>query len=234
LSQKKNYRKRSEKNDRGIIFLYILEEDLMRNGVADIGMNRKRILSILLIAILLFLGTSCGRKETVSESPDVQETEENKIMVVYFSHTGNTERLAGYIAEKTVADTYRILAKDPYTEDDTRYDADTRAYREQHDPDCRPEIDGEIPDLSAYDIVFIGYPIWHGEAPKIVYTFLENVDLSGKRIIPFCTSASSPVGSSAENIKKLKPEAEWDEGIRLESEMGAEEIGKWIETLGLY
>ncbi|MBQ6478536.1 MAG: flavodoxin [Erysipelotrichaceae bacterium] len=192
-----------------------------------------RILSVMTVIVLLLSAVSCAGKETVPETSEEQETNNGKVIVVYFSHTGNTEKLAEYIAERTSADSYRIEAKDPYTEEDTRYDADTRAYREQHDSDCRPEIAGKLPDLNGYDVIFLGYPIWHGEAPKIVYTFLDNVDVSGKRIIPFCTSASSPVGMSAKNLESLKPEADWDEGIRLEIESTAEDIEAWLNTLGL-
>ena len=192
-----------------------------------------------MMIILLLFACACAKKEEPAEEPPVpdtaetQETETGKVMVVCFSYTGNTKKLAEYIAKLCDADLYEITAADPYTEDDTRYDADTRAYKEQHDPDCRPEIEGQLPDLSGYDTVFLGYPIWHSEAPKICYTFLESVDVSGKRIIPFCTSAESPVGSSAANLAALKPEARWDEGIRLEIEMSEEEIAGWLETLDL-
>ena len=196
--------------------------------------NRNRLPAVLMIA-MLFLVSACTEKEEapVPDAPETQGTESHKVMVVYFSYTGNTKKLAEYIAVQCDGDLYEIKAADPYTEDDTRYDADTRAYREQHDPDCRPEIDEELPDLSGYDTVFLGYPIWHGQAPMICYTFLESVDVSGKRIIPFCTSSESPVGTSAENLAALKPEAEWDEGIRLEVEMSEEEIAGWLETLNL-
>ncbi len=192
-----------------------------------------------MMTVLLLLVCACAKKEepveepTVPDTSETQETETGKVMVVYFSYTGNTKKLAEHIAGLCEGDLYEITAADPYTEDDTRYDADTRAYKEQHDPDCRPEIEGQLPDLSGYDTVFLGYPIWHSEAPKICYTFLESVDVSGKRIIPFCTSAESPVGSSALNLEALKPEARWDEGIRLEVEMSKEEIADWLETLNL-
>lgn len=196
--------------------------------------NRNRLIIVLMINVL-FLVSACSRKEEVPV-PDVsetQETESHKVMVAYFSYTGNTKKLAEYIAKQCDGDLYEIKAADPYTEDDTRYDADTRAYKEQHDPNCRPEIEGQLPDLGGYDTIFIGYPIWHGQAPMICYTFLESVDVAGKRIIPFCTSAESPVGNSAENLAALKPEAVWDEGIRLEVEMSEKEIADWLETLDL-
>ncbi|MBR4462416.1 MAG: flavodoxin [Erysipelotrichaceae bacterium] len=197
-------------------------------------LNARMLISALLMAVLLISASSCNRKDTEPEPvPDTADAQEkgSKVIVVYFSYTGNTKTLAQYIAEETDADTYEIIAKDPYTEDDTRYDEDTRAYKEQSDPDCRPEIDGQLPDLSGYEIVFVGYPIWHGQAPKIVYTFLENVELAGKTVIPFCTSAESPVGNSAKNLEPLAPEANWQEGVRLEIDMTQDDISKWIISL---
>ena len=125
---------------------------------------------------------------TFSLSEGRMEPESSKVLVVIFSRTGHTKPLAEYIAEDLNADLYEIEAKVPYTDDDIKYYTNCRADREQNDPSARPEIAGELPDVTGYDTVFIGYPIWHGQAPKIIYTFLEGVDLSGKTIIPFCTS----------------------------------------------
>ncbi len=201
-------------------------------------MNRKnmnRIIAILMTAVILLSASACAKTAEEHSVPEVPETQEtgNKVMVVCFSYTGNTMELAEHVAKLCDGDLYEIKAADPYTEDDTRYDADTRAYREQHDPDCRPEIEGQLPDLTGYDTVFLGYPIWHGEAPKILYTFLESVDVAGKRIIPFCTSAESPVGTSASNLAAIRPEAKWEEGVRLEIGMSEEEVADWLKTLGL-
>lgn len=168
---------------------------------------------------------------TFSLSKGDQKTEGNNVLVVIFSRTGHTKPLAEYIAEELNADLYEIEAKVPYTDDDIRYYTDCRADREQKDPSARPEIAGELPDVSGYDTVFIGYPIWHGQAPKIICTFLENVDLSGKTIIPFCTSASSPMGTSAENLHSLALESHWNEGRRFEIGTTKAEILDWVKSL---
>ena len=167
-----------------------------------------------------------GKKQDGSESI---QTEEQSVIVVYFSCTGNTRPIAECIAEELRADIYEIEAKDPYTEDDIKYYTDCRADREQNDPEARPEIAGEIPDLSGYDTVYLGYPIWHGQAPKIIYTFIENTDLSGKTVIPFCTSGSSPVGTSADNLHPLAPEADWMEGTRFAAGTSKDQISSWLE-----
>ena len=170
---------------------------------------------------------------TFSLSSGQKASENNKVLVVIFSRTGHTKPLAEYIADDLGADLYEIEAKIPYTDDDIRYYTDCRADREQSDPLARPEIAGELPDVSGYDTVFIGYPIWHGQAPKIIYTFLESLDLSGKTIIPFCTSHSSPLGTSAENLHPLAPDAVWKEGRRFAIGTTDAEISEWVKSLDI-
>ena len=170
---------------------------------------------------------------TFSLSEGRMEPESSKVLVVIFSRTGHTKPLAEYIAEDLNADLYEIEAKVPYTDDDIQYYTNCRADREQNDPSARPEIAGELPDVTGYDTVFLGYPIWHGQAPKIIYTFLEGVDLSGKTIIPFCTSHSSPLGTSAENLHPLAPDAAWMEGRRFAIGTTAGEISEWVKSLDI-
>ena len=170
---------------------------------------------------------------TFSLSEGRMEPESSKVLVVIFSRTGHTKPLAEYIAENLNADLYEIEAKVPYTDGDIKYYTNCRADREQNDPSARPEIAGELPDVTGYDTVFIGYPIWHGQAPKIIYTFLEGVDLSGKTIIPFCTSHSSPLGTSAENLHPLAPDAAWMEGRRFAIGTTAGEISEWVKSLDI-
>ena len=170
---------------------------------------------------------------TFSLSEGRMEPESSKVLVVIFSRTGHTKPLAEYIAEDLNADLYEIEAKVPYTDGDIKYYTNCRADREQNDPSARPEIAGELPDVTGYDTVFIGYPIWHGQAPKIIYTFLEGVDLSGKTIIPFCTSHSSPLGTSAENLHPLAQDAAWMEGRRFAIGTTAGEISEWVKSLDI-
>ena len=181
------------------------------------------------------IGAAPTESQPVSqtESKTEPQAENGGVIVVYFSRTGHTKPLAEYIRDELNANIYEIEAKVPYTDDDIKYYTDCRADREQNDPTARPEIAGKLPDLSKYDTVFLGYPIWHGQAPKIIYTFLESVDMSGKTVIPFCTSASSPVGSSAENMHPLALGAVWKDGTRFAIGTSREEINEWLKQYDL-
>ena len=158
---------------------------------------------------------------------------QKKALVAYFSATGNTEGIANYIVDITSADKYEIEAAVPYTADDLKYYTNCRADREQNDPNARPEIANKIENIDDYDTIFLGYPIWHGQAPKIIYTFLESYDFGGKTIIPFCTSASSGIGSSATNLHKLAENASWLSGTRFSSSASRSSVAAWINGLGL-
>ena len=108
-----------------------------------------------------------------------------------------------------------------------------RADQEQADSSARPEISGSVKNMDKYDIVFIGYPIWHGQAPRIISTFLESYDFSGKTIVPFCTSHSSGIGSSDRNLHSLASGAEWRNGRRFSGSENANAIAEWLEELNL-
>ena len=167
------------------------------------------------------------------ETPDVPAGK--KSIVVYFSCTDNTKTIAEYVAESTDADIYRIEPSVPYTSADLNYgNADSRTSKEQNDATARPDISGELPALDGYENVYIGYPIWWGQAPKIMYTFVENCNLSGKTVIPFCTSASSGVGTSATNLQEAdKSQAAWLTGRRFSGSSPKSDVESWILGLGL-
>lgn len=156
-----------------------------------------------------------------------------EILVVYFSCTQTTEKIADYIVEKTGGIRHRIQPKTPYTEDDLKYYTNGRADREQADPTARLEIDGKVEEMETYKTIFIGYPIWHGQAPKIMYTFLESYDFSGKTLIPFCTSHSSGIGSSDTNLHTLAPNAEWKSGKRFAANASKESVNEWIDSMNM-
>lgn len=169
--------------------------------------------------------------ENIPEQGETPANEGGKILVAYFSCTGTTEGIANKIAAELGADACKIEPAQSYSDADLNYnDSSSRSTKEQNDPDCRPEISGSFADIQDYDTVFIGYPIWWGQAPKIVYTFIEGYDLSGKTIVPFCTSASSGVGSSAANLQKSASSANWLDGTRLTS---GSDISDWINGLGI-
>ena len=171
--------------------------------------------------------------EAVSE-PEQESDMETKILVVYFSATGTTKPLAEYVAEILKADLYEIVPEDPYTEEDLAYYTNGRADQEQNDSSARPAISGGVENMEEYDTIILGYPIWHGQAPRIISTFLESYDFSGKTIIPFCTSHSSGIGSSADNLHSLCSDStEWLEGKRFAGETSRGTIEEWLRDTGL-
>lgn len=216
----------------------------------------KRIFAVLTALVVLSTLTACGetgnqsapdssqpaQEEITSEGgtssvPDESEPiadEENHVLVAYFSATGNTEHIAQYIQTVLDADLYEVVPEEPYTDDDLNYSDDScRANQEQNDPDARPAIAGTLEHPEDYDVVFLGYPIWWGAAPKIIDTFLESYDFDGVTIVPFCTSGSSDIGSSAENLHALAPDANWLSGQRFSGSASQEEVAAWVEKLEL-
>lgn len=157
----------------------------------------------------------------------------SNILVAYFSATGTTRPLAEDAADILGADLYEIVPKVPYTEADLKYYTNCRADKEQNDPTARPAISGDVADMGQYDVVFIGYPIWHGQAPRIISTFLESYDFTGKTIVPFCTSHSSGIGSSDTNLHSLAGDANWLSGKRFAAGTSKETMKEWIDTLNL-
>ena len=142
--------------------------------------------------------------------------------------------MAELIADGLSADIYEIIPEQPYTDADLNYhDDNSRSTIEMNDPNSRPAISGSVENMEQYDIVFIGYPIWWGDAPRILSTFMESYDFSGKTIVPFCTSGGSGVGSSATNLEALTNGATWLSGTRLSGGSSREEIVDWVNGLGL-
>ncbi len=169
--------------------------------------------------------------ETPAESEDDSG---NKILIAYFSATNTTEGIANHLNEILDADLYEIVPETPYTSNDLNYnDSSSRSSQEMDDPDARPAISGGVENMEQYDVIFLGYPIWWGEAPRIINTFLESYDLSGKIIAPFCTSASSPLGSSAENLQELTDSVTWLEGRRFGGGASASDVQSWVDGLNL-
>lgn len=163
----------------------------------------------------------------------VEPTEESRALVVYFSATGNTEAMAQTIAETTGADIFEIVPEQPYTSEDLAYNNDDcRANREQNDPNARPAIANQIENMEEYDTIFLGYPIWWGTMPKIINTFLETYDLSGKTVMPFCTSGGSGVTSSVNVIREICPDADVKDGLRGSSSATPEQIQQWMSESG--
>ena len=168
------------------------------------------------------------------EAPGGTSDGGKKILIAYFSATNTTEGIANHLNEILDADLYEIVPETPYTSDDLNYnDRSSRSSQEMNDPDARPVISGSVANMEQYDVIFLGYPIWWGEAPRIINTFLESYDLSGKTIAPFCTSASSPLGSSARNLQGLASNVTWLEGQRFSGGASASDVQSWVDSLNL-
>ncbi len=167
--------------------------------------------------------------ETKTVSSDTESS--GKTLVVYFSATGTTKGVAEQIAGIANADIYEITAAQPYSADDLNWnDSNSRTTIEQNDKTVRPVIGSEQANLDGYDTIFIGYPIWWGEEPRIMDTFVESYDFTGKTMIPFCTSGGSGIGASGDNLKANAGTGNWLEGERLSS---SSDIEGWIKGLNL-
>ena len=174
----------------------------------------------------------CIMRREVLKNPNTAS--DNDTLVIYFSRTGNTEKIAEYLIDITNADSYVIEAAVPYSDADIKYQDDNcRANKEQNDKTVRPEIANPIDSIDSYDTIFLGYPIWWGQEPRIIDTFLESYDFSDKTVIPFCTSASSGIATSEKNIKALVPIGNQLEGRRFSSGATKEDVKAWYDTLPL-
>lgn len=172
--------------------------------------------------------------ESQPEETDTSGAQESKVLVAYFSATGTTKGVAEHIANGLNADIYEIVPENPYRDTDLNYnDNNSRTTIEMNDPDARPAISGGVENMDQYTTVFIGYPIWWGDAPRIVSTFMESYDFSGKTIVPYCTSGGSGISSSAANLEQLTSGAEWLSGKRLNGSDSQDTVMEWVNSLGL-
>ena len=166
-----------------------------------------------------------------AESEPETQPETGKTLVVYYSASGNTERVAKDIAEAAGADLFEIVPTEVYTSDDLDWtNPDSRVSREHDDESLRdvPLTTTEVPDWDSYDTVFIGYPIWWGIAAWPVDTFVKNNDFTGKTVIPFATSSSSGMGQSGSLLADMAGTGEWQEGQRFSSGVSSNDVQSCI------
>ena len=171
-----------------------------------------------------------------SEPEDSQSGESGGVLVVYYSATGNTEAVAGYIAEATGGDLFELEPAEPYTDADLNWtDENSRVTLEHEDESLRDVelVADTVDNWDSYDTVFIGYPIWWGIAAWPVDTFVETNDFTGKTVIPFCTSSSSGLGQSGELLAEMAGTGDWQEGQRFRSSASQEDVTEWVDSLGL-
>jgi len=179
--------------------------------------------------------TAATEKETEAsaEQTTAEETKSGKdVLVVYFSATGTTKDVAEKIASITNGDLYEIKPAKSYSDADLNWnDKNSRSTKEQNNKKSRPEIASGTVDLSGYKTVYIGYPIWWGEEPRILDTFVESYKFDGIKMIPFCTSASSGVGRSDKNLTERAGTGDWQKGKRFGAGASEGSIRSWIEGL---
>ena len=187
--------------------------------------------------------SSAASSEAASSSDagqaDPAEQSAGNTLVVYFSATGNTGEAAGYIASITGADVFEIVPADPYTSEDLTWTDPESRVSTEHDArvageTVTVELTQTTPDnWDSYDTVFIGYPIWWGEAAWPVDTFVQSNDFTGKTVIPFCTSASSGLGESGQLLAELAGAGDWMEGQRFRSSVSESDVQTWLDGLDL-
>jgi len=155
----------------------------------------------------------------------------NKILVVYFSHSGNTREIANQIHKSAGGDIFEIQAINPYPHD---YDAIVQQARQELDSGYKPAVKTKMENIKSYDLVFIGYPIWWGTVPAPVRTFLSEYDFSGKTIVPFCTHEGSGLGRSATDISKLCPKSALLDGVAIRGrdvKTAQNKVSEWLRKI---
>ena len=193
----------------------------------------KKLILSLFVILTLFTITACKKEEKKEEQNNNNQEQKEDVktkgnsLVLYFSATGTTKKIAERIADKSNSDIIEIVPKEEYKSVDLNYNSDCRANREQQDSKARPEIKNTI-DLSKYDTIFLGYPIWWGTNPKIILTLLDTYDLTNKTIIPFCTSGSTGIEGSVNDLRNYNSKLNIKDGKRFNSSDSDEVIMEFI------
>ena len=182
----------------------------------------KNILSIVIFILGLLIGLNTNAK-------DLNMSNKN-ILVAYFSATGITEKLATRLAQAVEGKLFEIKPLTPYTSEDLNWhDKQRRSSVEMNDKSSRPKIASKLEDITQYDVIFVGFPIWWYREPSIIDTFIESYDFSGKVIVPFATSGMSGMGDCRENLQKLAPQAKVFEGKRFIYNISEEDLKQWAD-----
>lgn len=195
----------------------------------------KKIIPLLVSALMLLSLAACGSKTTAPETTTAPAASGGKTLVVYFSSTGNTKAAAEAITAATGGDLLELEPAEPYTSADLDYNnADSRVSREHDDASLRDVAlkTTTVANWADYDTVYIGYPIWWGIAAWPVDTFVKANDFTDKTVIPFCTSGSSDIGESGTQLAALAGTGDWQTGKRFASAVTQQEVADWVKSLG--
>ena len=197
----------------------------------------KKIWSVLLAAVMILSLAACGKTNNNSASNANNSAEfTGKAIVVYYSGSGNTKRVAEFIADELKADAFEIVPAEPYTDADLDWRDKSSRVNKEHDDASLQDIElvsTEVPNWSEYDVVLFGYPIWWREASWVVNNFIKNNDFTGKTVVPFCTSTSSGLGSSGTNLEKMAGTGSWLEGKRFNEKPDESSVREWVRGLDL-
>lgn len=179
--------------------------------------------------------TSSETSATDSAAGTTTDNASGKVLVMYYSASGNTKKIADDIASAVNGTEYEITPSEPYTDADLNYsDKSSRVVKEHEDESLQNvAFDSyDIPDWDSYDTVFVGYPIWWQDASWVVKSFVKNVDFSGKTVIPFCTSSASGLGDSGKNLAAIARTGDWKDGERFSGSASASDVESWVKGLG--
>lgn len=174
-----------------------------------------------------------GNKEETPEIVDASSEKGSESLVVYFSRSGNTENVAKSIQSQTNSDIFELVPVTPYSDD---YDTVADVAQEEQSSNARPAISETIENIQQYDVIYVGFPIWWGDMPMILYTFFDTYDLSEKTIAPFCTSGGSGLSDTVNEIRSLEPNATVLDGLHIGSESSSqpdEAVSQWIREIGI-
>ena len=174
--------------------------------------------------------------QQTDSAPDSTTSGSGKVLVAYYSATGNTKRVAEDIADAAGADLFEITPTEPYTSDDLNWTDDNSRVSREHDDESLRDVElvtTEVENWNDYDTVFIGYPIWWGIAAWSVNNFVKNNDFTGKTVIPFATSASSGMGQSGELLQQMANGGDWQDGQRFSSGASGSTVRGWVDGLGI-
>lgn len=197
--------------------------------------RRSFIKGTAVLAAMIPLSSILAACSSDEQSSGSNAQSESSILVAYYSAQGHTESVANTLADELNADTFVITPTQPYTREDLNYNNDdSRVSAEHLDENRHVELETITPDnFDSYDTILIGYPIWWANAAWVIDDFVTENDFSGKTVIPFCTSASSPLGESGTLLADMAGTGDWQEGIRFSSSVGEEEVRQWANELGL-
>lgn len=194
----------------------------------------KRAAAFLASFLLAALPFGASAADAQADAGSAAESAKGKSIVVYFSASGNTKAAAEKIAELTGSDLMEIVPEQKYTEADLNWhDGESRTSVEKDDASIRPAIKPDTKNLADYDTVFLGYPIWWGTAPKVLWNFVEKHDFTGKTVLPFCTTHSSSEGESGRTLQKLSGnKGTWKDAKRFPEHPSDSDISSWVNETG--